>query len=258
MSKVILISVDGMRPDAFEKCSNPYIGQLLKASRYTLQAKTVIPSVTLPCHMSMFHSVDPSRHGITTNQYTPQVRPIKGIVEQIRPKTSAMFFNWEEICDLSRPDPGAAMIQKEFISGHFHGYEKANVLVSEAAIDCIQKQQPDFCFVYLGWTDAAGHNFGWMGEEYLRSIDGAFQCIERIISKIPEDYVVIVTADHGGHDRTHGTELEEDMTIPMILYGKELTPGIIDRPISIKDIPPTVTKLLGCEAELEWEGCSIL
>jgi len=150
------------------------------------------------------------------------------------------------------------MIQKEFISGHFHGYEKANVLVSEAAIDCIQKQQPDFCFVYLGWTDAAGHNFGWMGEEYLRSIDGAFQCIERIISKIPEDYVVIVTADHGGHDRTHGTELEEDMTIPMILYGKELTPGIIDRPISIKDIPPTVTKLLGCEAELEWEGCSIL
>ena len=41
-----------------------------------------MPSVTLPCHMSLFHSVDPDRHGITTNGYVPQVRPIKGMFDQ--------------------------------------------------------------------------------------------------------------------------------------------------------------------------------
>ena len=46
-------------------------------------AQTVMPSVTLPCHMSLFHSVAPDRHGILTNTYTPQVRPINGICEQL-------------------------------------------------------------------------------------------------------------------------------------------------------------------------------
>ena len=42
MKKVHVILVDGMRPDAFPLCGNPYIRQLLDSSLYTLQARTVI------------------------------------------------------------------------------------------------------------------------------------------------------------------------------------------------------------------------
>ena len=78
--KTLVIVVDGMRPDALIKTENAKC--LLENSTYTLDARTVTPSVTLPCHMSLFHSVDPDRHGITTNGYVPQVRPIKGMFDQ--------------------------------------------------------------------------------------------------------------------------------------------------------------------------------
>ena len=65
--KVVLILVDGMRPDGMLKCGHPFVEELMKKSSYSLTAKTVFPSVTLPCHMSLFHSVDPDRHGVTTN-----------------------------------------------------------------------------------------------------------------------------------------------------------------------------------------------
>ena len=77
--KVLLISVDGMRPDALPKVKNAQ--NIISKSAYNMNARTVIPSVTLPCHMSLFHSVDPGRHGTTTNTYMPQVRPVNGICE---------------------------------------------------------------------------------------------------------------------------------------------------------------------------------
>lgn len=84
MKKVILILVDGLRPDAVVNCGNPYGKELLKKGSYSLEAETVYPSVTLPCHVSLFLSVPPERHGTTTNTYTPQVRPINGLCEQLR------------------------------------------------------------------------------------------------------------------------------------------------------------------------------
>ena len=79
-NKVVLISVDGMRPDGFLNCGHPYVDEILKKAYYTLDAHTVLPSVPLPCHMSLFHSVPPERHGITTNVYIPQVRRSTGCV----------------------------------------------------------------------------------------------------------------------------------------------------------------------------------
>ena len=75
MEKVILISIDGMRPDGFLACGNPYIEELQRISAHTLDAVTVMPSLTLPCHMSLFHGVTPRRHGVTTNTFTSTVAP---------------------------------------------------------------------------------------------------------------------------------------------------------------------------------------
>jgi len=77
--RTLLILVDGMRPDALENIEAAQ--DIIHKSSYTMDAKTVMPSVTLPCHMSLFHSVDPSRHGTTTNTYAPQVRSVKGLCE---------------------------------------------------------------------------------------------------------------------------------------------------------------------------------
>ena len=78
MEKVIIILVDGMRPDAMEACGHPLLEELRKTTAHCEHTRTVMPSVTLPCHMSLFHSVPPERHGTTTNIYMPQVRPVTG------------------------------------------------------------------------------------------------------------------------------------------------------------------------------------
>ena len=81
--KVVLVLVDGMRSDAMLQCGHPFVEKWLAESSHDVTAQSVMPSVTLPCHMSLFHSVDPDRHGVVTNTYTPQVRPIVGLFDQL-------------------------------------------------------------------------------------------------------------------------------------------------------------------------------
>ena len=113
-------------------------------------------------------------------------------------------------------------------------------------------------FYYIGLPDGIGHTYGWMGEEYLSSIRESFDNIEQIINILPKEYRVLITADHGGHDRTHGTDLKEDMTIPLICHGAEFPAGHILPQISILDIAPTITKILGIPENQNWNGKSFL
>ena len=104
--KIVLALVDGMRPDGMLNCGNAFAREFVNISAHSMEAQTVAPSVTLPCHMSLFHSVDPDRHGILTNTYVPQVRPVRGLFDQLDMfgKKCAFFYTWEELRDLSRPD----------------------------------------------------------------------------------------------------------------------------------------------------------
>lgn len=253
--KVILILVDGMRPDGMMACGHPLVKELMEKGSYTLAGRSVFPSVTLPCHMSIFHSVEPARHGILTNTYTPQVRPVEGLFEQLDKydKKTAMFYTWEQLRDLALPGhlSDSMMI-------NLHKYEDSDLMITDEFLLYRDSENPDFCFLYLGETDEVGHASGWMSEAYIRSINKAFSCIERVFRALPEDYTLIVTADHGGHDRSHGTEREEDMTIPMLFCGKDFRPGADLGQISLLDLAPTVAALCGVTASRDWEGKSLI
>ncbi len=252
---VILILIDGMRADAFMTCSNDYAQKLLKESAYTLEAKTVLPSVTLPCHMSLFLSVPPERHGVLTNTYVPQVRPVDGLCERLNfaGKKCAFFYNWEQLRDLSRP----GMMSVSFMCSETKEAETDRT-VTDCAIACIEKYKPDFTFLYLGETDDAGHRFGWMSEEYLCRLSAALDCVKEVVEKFGNGYTVILCADHGGHDRTHGSDMKEDVTIPVIMRGDMFAKGQELNEVSILDIAPTIADLMGATPASEWEGKSLI
>ncbi len=255
--KVVLVLVDGMRPDSLAACGNPFVAELLAHSAYTLKGTTVMPSVTLPCHFSLFHSVAPQRHGILTNIYVPQVRPVRGLFEALHGagKSSAMFYDWEELRDLSRPDN---ITYACFASGHQFGYEKANPIIVANLLHYFKTYgQPDFTFLYLGWTDEAGHDFGWMTPEYLRAVGGSLDSVRQVVETLGDDTLVILTADHGGHERSHGTEMPEDMTIPVFLYNRTFAGHELSS-ASILDLAPTAADVLCVPADREWEGKSLL
>ena len=253
--KVILILVDGMRPDGMMQCGNPYAQEILRKSTYSLRTQTVMPSVTLPCHMSLFHSVGPERHGILTNTYTPQVRPIDGLFDQLQKygKKNGFFYTWEQLRDLGRPGSVDTAV---FHSLHTRSHTDKSV--TQEAIAYIQTQNPDFVFLYLGETDEVGHAQGWMTEAYLQCVSGALDCVKQVSENISSDYTIILTADHGGHDRCHGTEWPEDMTTPLCIWGPKFEAGKEVEGLSIKDIAPTVAALLEVPSAKEWEGRILL
>ena len=101
-------------------------------------------------------------------------------------------------------------------------------------------------------------------QEILKRIPNAnfrfftpIDCAKRMIEAFGDEYTVIITADHGGHDRSHGTDSPEDMTIPMIFRGKRFTPARELDGVSILDIAPTVADIIGVPPAREWEGRSL-
>lgn len=253
--RVLLILVDGMRPESLYNIRQAQ--EMKKKASYTMNAKTVIPPVTLPCHMSLFHSVPPERHGTTTNVYMPQVRPVRGLFEVIveKDKKSAFFYSWGELRDISKP---ASTSFTYFIKGRDIGYDKANDILTDEAISYIKNNYVDFTFLYLAEVDEVGHKYGWMSEEYMDAMQKSWDNIERIISTLPEDYTVIVTADHGGHDRVHGMDIPEDMTIPMFFMGKDFESGKELKNVSIMDLAPTIANILKVDVDIDWEGKSLV
>ena len=251
--KALVILVDGMRPDAITNI--PLANKYRALSASTMTAQTVMPSATLPCIMSLFHSVPPSRHGTTTNTYAPQVRPVKGLCEVLYHWQCAFFYDWSPLRDCTRP---GSLRFSYFCKGGRIGYEIADKMLADAAIDYLRENETDFAFVYMGWPDSAGHQQGWMSPEYMRSVAACWENIDKLIRSLEGEYTVFITADHGGHERFHGSDLPEDMTIPMMVIGKDFTPGSTLENVNIIDIAPTVVKLLGADPDPEWEGKSLL
>lgn len=250
--KVVLILIDGLRPDAVQQCSNPFLRDFMKKCTYTEEGKSVFPSVTLPCHMSLLHSVSPDRHGVLDNVYTRPVHPVEGLFEVLakNDKSCYFFYTWEELRDLGRP---GSLVRQE-LSRYYTFGDRADCEMCDRTVKALQEEQPDFIFYYTGNADEVGHKYGWMSDEYLKAVDLAAENVEKIVSVLPEEYSLFITADHGGHDRTHGTEMPEDMKIPILCYGKEWKPGRKLEEAGLLDLAPTIAQTLGCVLPREWEG----
>ena len=90
--KVLLVSIDGLRSDAFA-ASEAY-ERLVSMGCYTLNARTINPSITLPAHFSMFYGVGANIHGVTTNSTSPSSMLDNGITETVitSAKSTAMIL----------------------------------------------------------------------------------------------------------------------------------------------------------------------
>lgn len=256
-ARVVLFSIDGCRPDALMHADAPVIHALAKAGTVCWNARTVMPSCTLPCHTSMLRGVDTARHGITSNDFHPLVRPVPSLFEHCKAHAlrTAFFYNWEQLRDLS--GPGSVDVACSLANAIDKGTDE---WVAEQAITHLRFADPDFNFVYLGHTDEVGHRCNWMSVPYMEAIAGADRCIGRVLAAYAEagwleHTTVCVVSDHGGHARTHGTDQDADMLIPFILSGRAIAPGrVLSGGVSVYDTCCSLANLLGLSQHASWEG----
>jgi len=254
----ILFVIDGLRPDALQQAYTPEIDRLIGQGAYTWKAQTVRPSITLTCHVSLFHAVSPARHGVLSNVWTPPPSPLPSLLQISHEAglSTASFYSWEPLRDLS--PPGSLDIAYYHRLRHIE--KDGDMEIASVVSEHVVRECPSFTFVYLGATDEVGHSHGWMSEPYLSAISFADRAIGLVLeaSRISgdlDDTVCVVTADHGGHDFDHCACKRQDLTIPWIISGPGIRHGYqIKSHVSIMDTAPTIAHLLGLPVPAEWDG----
>ena len=249
----VLTLIDGLRPDALLATDAPHINGMRQRGAWTLQAQSVQPSITLVRHMSIFHAVPPTRHGIMQNLYQPLARPLPGLFEQVQQAglRSGFFYNWEPLRDIGRP----GSLHYSHFHANSHDFIHGDRKLMQRAVRYVNVEKPDFLFLYLGSLDEVGHAYGWMSSEYLAQVSLVDGVVGEMLAGLPPHSTVLLQSDHGGHDRTHGTNMPEDMDIPWIITG----PGIrqnheISQPVSLLNSAPTLTAVLHIPPAPQWDG----
>ena len=254
MSNVTLLLIDGVRPDALRVTDCPNIRALRERGAWSMRASAVMPSITLPCIMSIFHSLSPARHGVRTNDWVPMAEPVPGLIDlaQEAGLYTASFYNWEPLRDLSRPGSLGLSYFRKNVDDLEGGGDQ---VIADAAARLIVSERPDFAFVYLGTVDVAGHIHGWMSDEYLAQLERVDRAVGTLLDALPAGSTVLMQSYHGGHDHMHGTDAPEDMTVPWMVAGPAVKPGYeIQAHVSLLDTAPTLARILGLSPHPEWEG----
>lgn len=262
-SHVVIVSIDGLRPDAIAKFNAKTMLRLMREGTYSLTAQTILPSKTLPSHTSMLTGVDAGGHGITWNSDETDehghvnVPTVFGLAKEAGYRTAA-FFSKTKFHHLEAPQtldhvvsPHGGFLTSRFSADRTVGFVE-DYLESDAA-------EPNLLFVHIGEPDYAGHLFGWMSQTYGMAVRQADRALAEIIDEANDrfgggNYTLIVTADHGGHGRDHGSDDPRDTTIPWIVWGKGVQPGAPLPAIRTMDTAATALWLLGVEAPADWVG----
>jgi arylsulfatase A-like enzyme len=104
-------------------------------------------------------------------------------------------------------------------------------------------------------------------QDYINLYDGTIRYIDTIlkdlIRKIEEKFpntIFIITADHGEEFREHHglSHLEklydELLHVPLFIYGNNVEATVVEKPVSLIDLAPTILQLLGLPEEESFQG----
>lgn len=250
--KILILSIDGLRPDALQQAQAPHMLGLTQRGAFTFAAQTVHPSATLPAHASMLSGQLPEVHGILWNDTEPArgaiLVPTLFSLAHERGLRTVMVVGKEKFEHLSAP---GTIDQYVFITNGDQFV--ADQAVAEVAAGF------DVMFVNFPNTDYFGHLNGWMSDTQISQLGRTDDAVGRLLAVLPPETVVMLTADHGGHGVVHGSRLPEDMTIPWIISGPGVRSGhAIAGPVSIMDTAATAAYLLGLELPTEAAGRPVL
>lgn len=222
--RVLIISIDGLRPDCLLRAEAPNIRKLMNVGSFSLWARTTDVAITLPSHTSMLTGVTPEKHGISFNADPPDDAKI----------------NVPTLFDLAKArgyTTGLASGKRKFTlfakSGHLdHIWTPEESVVDDASVaqhaaQIIRTYQPEVMYVHLGAVDATGHSIGWGTPEQIGTIGLADTAVGVVLDALSEIHqldqtFIFVSADHGGALRTHGRDDFHSHFIPWVAVG----PGI--------------------------------
>lgn len=263
---VIIISIDGLRPDLLLLADAPVLQNLVKTGTYSMWARTTAMAVTLPSHASMLTGVTPRKHKIEWNRDLPLKEPVYPEVPTLFELATKAGLKAVMIAGKSKFDslnkPGT--LAHAFIPPGENG---DNAQVVQETLKAIASKMSDLMFLHFPDVDTVGHSHGWGSPAQLAMIATTDRQVGEVLTRLERlgarnKTLVIITADHGGAGLSHGHVNPDDgrsRYIPWISNGPGVRAGFdltrIDKlQIDTEDTCATACWLLGLALPAYFDG----
>jgi len=206
----LIISIDALHPDAISKENSPFIFSLMERGWGIKNGKSIEPPLTLYNHAAMFTGLAPEKSGQKSNSWKKGEKRI--VHETIF--NNPFQMGMETSYFYSKPKLGYLVTDK------IKRYSLSGLKTIEDAFVEIKSHQNTFTFLHVSGLDFSGKKDGWLSKPYMKifkNIDHRLKVlIDYIIKK--KRCIVIITSDHAGHGKKHGTDHPRDYMIPFIYY----------------------------------------
>ncbi|MGI9626594.1 MAG: alkaline phosphatase family protein [Longimicrobiales bacterium] len=265
--KVLVIGIDGVRPDVLETANTPNIDALAREGFFTDRAQTGFPTVSGPGWSSFLNGVWPAKHGVTDNSFEgaryQQHPDFLTRLEQLDPSLNTFAVaNWTPLFQSPPEAPliGLAVDDRHILDGSVGGWSETDEVATGLAVQAIQTDQPDALFVYLGNPDETSHHNGDIGPLYREAIEVADSHVGRLVEAVrgrataeAENWLILISTDHGRTEAGgHGGPSPEEKTIFFLAHGPEMTQAESADPVHIVDVAVTALAHMGVALDPAW------
>ena len=263
----LVIMLDGCRADAVENATAPNLQKLMAgqwqpgyrcASSLTAHTIPDGPTHSAPNHAAIATGVTSAKTNVRSNRefgncdYSKWPSWLVRLVDAQPDKKALFVYSWRTDEQLSPSE------KVEFL----HGGDVANG--GELAKRLASPDAPDATLFFIDLPDHGGHGAGYYPytTEYLRTVrisDAIVgKCLAAIASRptfAEEDWLIIVTADHGGYLKTHAATNGQTRTIPFMVCSRHVAQGQIPGCPRNYDAAPTALAHFGIDiSKMELDG----
>lgn len=237
LNNIVIISIDALHPATLQMANIPTLQKLMRMGAYTLDGKSTEPPKTLIAHAAMFTGMQPAENGKIDNSWEPgQITVAKNTI-----------FNRAR--------------SYGFRTGYFYSKQKLGYLVNDAinthqwsrenSIDLaeifLKSSGRHFIFLHVSGLDQVGPQYGWLSPEYIEELAFIDEYLSQMIDSVKQqkNYLIIVTSDHAGHARIHGSLHPDDYRLPFIICSDTVpVKNFQNMSFSVVDMKKILEKLL--------------
>ena len=255
IKKVLIIGIDGCRADALELANTPVIDNLIQNGIYSPDALNDDITVSGPGWSAILCGVWSDKHLSIDNSFNNtdyfNFPPIFKYAEDFDDNLNTVSIcNWNPIND------NIVQNYADFKLNVSSDYD-----VSSEASTYITNNDPDLIFLHFDDVDHAGHNYGFSPNitEYITSIEAVDDLLDPVMQAIyqrpnylNEDWIILVTSDHGGVGTSHGGTSIEHENVVVIVSGDNIQQLVIEKDSSL--ILDSVYNCLSDSVELKFDG----
>ncbi len=105
-------------------------------------------------------------------------------------------------------------------------YYQGDEDTAEVLLQWFENDSYNVIGAHFSGPDKVGHRWGTTGEKYVEKITHIDGLIDEVLDEVPENWTIIVTADHGMTKLgTHGSSQDVTREVAALVWGPQIIPG---------------------------------